>query len=69
MEDSFKTSVEDIIIDLNTCYDCDPCIHPIKIVFKDGSFYEKDWNEPLIHEILEYLGKEIPIHFKRYIKG
>ncbi len=63
MKDSFKASVEHIIINLNRCYECDPCFHPIKIVFKDGSVHETEWYDTRNVRIFR------DRHFKRYIKG
>ncbi len=57
-------NIKDIIIDIDICIQTFPCIHPVIILYKNGSSYQIELDNTDIHKMLVSLGKEIPSHFE-----
>ena len=57
--------MKDIIINDN-CYETCPCRHKVVILYNDSSYKVTELDGISIYEILDYLDKEIPEHFRNY---
>jgi hypothetical protein len=59
--------IADFQVNLNMCYQCQPCDHTVTLILKDGTSYESDYvNAQQIAHLFLLFNKELPEHFQPY---